>query len=185
MCFDPVTAIAGIKAAAASVGTALGSVGTAVTIGSGVLSAYSQVQNSRLQAQAAARTAQAQEEAARQALEQGEQESDRRRQAGAAMASSNMAAMAANGLDVSGAQALDILDDTRFLVEEDAFAIRENARRRGEGFSQAAANSMADAASARRNAFFAPVQTLLSTASTVGRRYASWVPEARRSTGAY
>ena len=186
MCFDPVTAIAGIQAAVGSIGTTLGTIGTAASIGGGVISAYAQVQNAKAQAEAATRTAQAQEEAARQALEQGAQESDRRRQAGAAMIAENTAAMAASGVDVTGAQALDVLDDTRFMVEEDAFAIRENSRRRAEGHSQAAANSLADASSARRNAFFAPVQTLLSTASSVGRRYASWVPESQRSAqGAY
>ena len=183
MCFDPVTAIAGIQTAVGSIGTTLG---TAASIGGGVISAYAQVQNAKAQAEAARRTAQAQEEAARDALEQGAQESDRRRQVGAGMIAENTAAMAANGVDVTGAQALDVLDDTRFMVEEDAFAIRENSRRRAEGHSQAAANSLADASSARRNAFFAPVQTLLSTASSVGRRYASWVPEAQRSAqGAY
>ena len=137
------------------------------------------MQNAKAQAEAATRTARAQEQAAREALEQGADESDRRRQAGAALMGENRAAMAANGVDVTGAQALDVLDDTRFLIEEDAFAIRENSRRQARNFSQSAANSRTQAENARRDAFFAPVQTLLSTASSVGRQYSSWVAEAR------
>lgn len=177
MCVDPATAIASIKAATTAIGSTLGGLGTAASIGGGVISAYAQVQNAKAQAAAAQRNAQQQEEAARQAIEQGEQESDRRRRAGAALLAENTAALAANNIDVSGAQALDLLDDTQFMVEEDAFAIRENSRRRATGHSQAAANSLTDAANANRQAFFAPVKTILTTASKVGRRYSSWVPD--------
>jgi len=178
MCFDPVTAIAGISSAISSIGTTLGAIGTIASIGGGVISAYAQVQNSKAQAAAATRTAEAQDEAARDAIEQGKQESDKRRRAGAALQAENVAGMAANGIDVGGAQALDVLDDSQFLIEEDAFTIRENSRRQATNLAQGAANSRAEAASAKSNAFFAPVQTLLSTASKVGNKYASWAPKA-------
>ena len=92
-------------------------------------------------------------------------------------------------MDVGSAQALDVLDDTQFQIEEDAFTIRGNSRRQATNFAQGAANSRAEASSANSNAFFAPVQTLLSTASKVGNKYASWVPDARNANrtaaGAY
>jgi len=182
MCFDPVTAIAGISAAVSSMGTTLGTIGTIASIGGGAISAYAQMQNSKAEAAAATRTAAAQDEAARKSIEQGEQESDRQRRVGAQLQSENKAAMAANGVDVTGAQALDVLDDQRFMVEADAFTIRENARSSAGNLSQAAANSRASASSAKSNAFFAPVGTLLSTAAKVGDKYKSWVPNAQ---GAY
>lgn len=185
MCFDPISAIAGIKAAVTAIGTSLGSIGTIASIGSGVLSAYSQVQNSKAQAAAAISTAKAQEEAARDAIEQGDQESDKRRRAGAAMQAENIAGMAANGIDVGGVQALDVLDDNQFLIEEDAFSIRENARRSATNLSQSAANSRAEAASARSNSVFAPISTVLTTAAKVGNKYATWVPDAGKKAGYY
>jgi len=189
MCIDPVTAIAGIQAATASIGTTLGTIGTISSIGGGVVSAYAQVQNSKAQAAAATRTAQSQDEAARDAIEQGNQESDKKRRAGAALIAENKAGMAANGMDVGSAQALDVLDDTQSLITEDAFTIRENSRRTATNLAQGAANSRAQASSANSQAFFAPVQTLLSTAARVGNKYASWAPDARdanrTAAGAY
>ena len=185
MCIDPVTAMALISSATASVGTAaaaagtMGTIGTIASVGGGIISAYSQVQNSKAQAAAATRTAQAQDVAALQAIEQGEQESDKRRRAGAALQAENTVGMAANGVDVGSAQALDVLDDGKFLIEEDAFTIRENSRRSGTGMAQAAENSRAEAQTARSNATFAPIKTMLTTAATVGNKYASWVPDAR------
>lgn len=143
------------------------------------------MQNSKAQAAAAISTAQAQEAAARDAIEQGNQESDKRRRAGAAMQAENIAGMAANGIDVGGAQALDVLDDNQFLIEEDAFSIRENARRSATNLSQSAANSRADAASAKSNSVFAPISTVLTTAAKVGNKYATWVPDAGKKSGAY
>ncbi len=183
MCFDPITAIAGIQAAVSSVSAAMGTIGTVATIGGGVLSAYSQVQNANAQADTATRTANLQSEAALQALEQGNQESDIRRQQGAAARATNTAAMAANGVDVTGAQAIDVLDDSQTLLEQDAFAIRENSRRTAGNFSQASANSIASANSARSQAAFAPIKTLLGTAASVGNKYKSWVPSARGEFG--
>jgi hypothetical protein len=183
MCIDPVSALAFIKTATASIGATMGTLGTVASVGGGVISAYSQVQNSKAQAAAATRTAQAQDVAALQAIEQGEQESDKRRRAGAALQAENTVGMAANGIDVGSAQALDVLDDGQFLIEEDAFTIRENSRRSGTGMAQAAANSRADAQTARSNATFAPIKTMLTTAATVGNKYASWVPDARSTQG--
>lgn len=172
MCVDPATMIAGISKAAAAIGSSLGGLSTAVSIGGGVLSAYGQMQNAKAQERANLRTAALQDQAALDAIEQGNQESDRRRRAGAAIAAENKVGMAANGVDVSGAHALDLLDDQQALIAEDAFTIRANSRKQAGQYSQQASNSRADAASAKSQAIFAPVKTLLGTASKVGSKYA-------------
>jgi len=174
MCFDPISMAATLKAATVAVGTTLGGVGTAATVGAGAITAYSQVKNMRSQAAAASATAAAQDEAARQAVEQGEQESDRLRTRSSVAEGENIAAMAAQGVDVNSAQAIDILDDNRFLAEEDAFTIRSNAGRRADQFSQSAANSRSQARTARSNAIWQPVSTILTTGARVGSKYASW-----------
>lgn len=181
-------AAGGAAAGAAAGSTLLGTLGTVATVGGGLVSAYAQMQNAKAASSAANATAAAQEEASRQAIEQGEQESDRKRRAGAALASENTAAMAANGVDVTGSHALDILDDSRFLVEEDAFTIRENARRSAGNMAQQAANSRTEASSQKSAAFFQPVSTLLGTAAKVGNKYSSWVVDRRQPAtagGAY
>lgn len=183
MCVDPVTAMAFIKTATATIGASMGTIGTVASIGGGVISAYSQVQNAKAQQAAATRTAEAQDVAARQSIEQGDQESDKRRRAGAALQAENKVGMAANNIDVGSTQALDVLDDGEFLIEEDAFTIRENSRRSATGMAQAAQNSRADAQTAKSNATFAPIKTMLTTAATVGNKYSSWVPEARTAAG--
>lgn len=174
----------GAAAGAAGASSLLGTLGTVATVGGGVLSAYSQYQNSRSQAKAAEQTAGLQQEAARDAIEQGEQDSDRQRAAGAAMAAQNKANSAANGMDVTSGQALEVLDDNNALMAEDAFAIRENARRSAGNLSQSAANSMADASSARFNSITQPIGTALGTAAKVGSRYASWAGQ-KAVPGAY
>lgn len=182
MCADPVTMMMALKTATAAIGTTLGTAGTALTVGGGILSAYTQMQNAKSQAKAAEMTAVAQEEAARQSIEQGNDESDRQRRIGAIRAAENTTAFAANGVDVGSVAALDVLDDAHTINEEDAFTIRENARRTATGQFQSAANARTQASAHKSDAFFAPVQTLLSTASKVGRKYA---PVAAKSKKAY
>lgn len=157
--------------------TMAGSLGTAATIGGGLITAYSQMQNARVAAQAAEATAAASSQAARETLEQGAEESDIRRRAGAAQIAENRAALAASGVDVGGEQALDILDDQSTIIREDAFAIRETARRRATGLSQSAANALTEARSQRSKATFAPISTLLTTAAKVGSKYTPYVAQ--------
>lgn len=197
MCADPVSLISTLgsvfgggaaagAAGAAAGSTLLGTIATVATIGGGIMKARAQARNYQAQAEAAERTAVATEKVARQTVEQGDQESDRRRAAGRALRSENTAALAANGIDVGSSHALDILDDTSLLVEEDAFAIRESARYEADGRYTQAENARADAASARSSARFAPIQTILGTASSVGEKYASWIPDREVQTaGAY
>lgn len=175
-------AAAGTAAVTAGAGAAAstgiwGTIATAATVASGALSAYSQVQNSRASSRAAAQSAQIQEQAARDAIEQGEQESDQLRARAAQEQGENMVAMAAGGVDVEGAQALDLIGDYKSLVEEDAFSIRENARKTATGFSQQSANSMAESKTFSSNAFFKPIGTALGTVASVGNKYASWAQQ--------
>lgn len=167
-------ALASAGAAAGTAGGLWGTLGTIAQIGAGLFGAIGQAQNARLQAEAARRSAEYAQEAARESLEAGEQESDLVRRRGAQLMGQNMVAMAANGMDVTGVQALDVLDDTRQGVEQDAFRIRTNAWREAKSLSQQSANYRAEEASARSAAFFQPLQTIMSTAATVGNRYASW-----------
>jgi hypothetical protein len=192
MCFDPVTIGATLAKVGTTIGTALGGsaaaggaaasagaggLATAMTLGSGLISTMGMIQNSRAQAKAAEMNARAQQEAARQAIEQGQQEAERQRRAGAAMLGEQRVAMAANGVDVTSAAAIDVLDDTRFLIEEDAFAVRENARRKAQGNAQAAANYRAEASSARSQGIFGAASTLLTTGAKVGKRYAHYAAQ--------
>jgi hypothetical protein len=191
MCVDPVSIGLAISKVGATIGTALGGsaaaagagsaaaasagaggIGTALTLASGGLTAFSQYRNAQMQAAVAERNAKAQDRAAVEAMQEGEERSTRQRQAAAVLQGQQRVGMAANGVDVSSTSALDFLDETKTLAEEDAFAIRETARRGAGNLDIAASNSRADAQSARSAAFFEPVGTVLGTASRVGRRYA-------------
>lgn len=151
--------------------------GTAMTVGSGLITAYSQMQNARTAAAAAEQTAAQNAKAARETLEQGKDESDQRRAAGAALKAENRAALAASGVDVGGEHALDILDDQSTIIEEDAFSIRETSRRRATGLSQSAANAMTEAGSQKSKAIFAPISTLLTTGAKVGSKYTPYIAQ--------
>jgi len=169
------TALASIGAGAAgTAGSMIGTLGTIAQIGAGLIGAMGQRQNALAAARAAEASAKRADRAARQSLEAGDQESDLARRKGAQLLARNTVAMAANGMDVTGPQALDVLDDSKQAVEQDAFRIRTNARREAEALLGQSANYMTEAASARSAAFFQPLQTVLTTGARVGQRYASW-----------
>lgn len=174
MCIDPLSL--------GAIGSFIASnVGTVASVASGLVGAYATVQNSRAQAKALEAQSAQEAEAARDALIQGEEESDRRRRAGAIQAGEQRAALAANGIDVEGEIALDILDDNQTLIEEDAFAIRENSRRAAKGFAQRSANSSTQASNARSQGTFGAISTVLTTASKVGSKFAKYTPQAQNS----
>lgn len=187
MCVPAV--IGGLTTLGAKIGTALGTAGaatgafgnlaTVAQIGAGVFGAVSQFQNARAAQKTANANAAAQDRAALEAMQEGERRSDQQRRAGAIMAGEQRAAMAANGVDLSSAHALDILDETKTLTEEDAFAIRSNSRSVAGQHSQRAANFRTDASSAGSASVFQPFQTILGTASKVGRRYSHMVTPQR------
>lgn len=178
-------AVAGGAAATGAAGASgiLGTLGTVATVGSGVIGAISQYTNAKAQADAAAQTAAFQDEQARERLEQAEEEAVLRQRAGAAQIAKNQAAMAANGIDLSGDFAIDQLATDRLILEEDVLAIRENGRRSAQAGFQQSANSRAQADGFSRDAIFKPVGTILTTAAKVGNRYASTFGQ--QAAGAY
>lgn len=170
------TALGGAAAAGSAAGgaSALAGLSTAATIAGGALTAYSGYQNAKAAEAAAKINAAEAERAAADTMRAGRDRSDLARRAAAQLRADQKVAMAANGIDVSQASALEILDETTLLGEEDAFAIRETARGAARGQNIQAANYRADAITARSEAFYRPVSTLLGTASKVGRQYASY-----------
>lgn len=159
-----------------------GGLGTAASAASGVIGAYSSIQQGQAAKAAAKATAAQQEAAARDSLRAGEDESDRQRRAGAAMLSQQRVAMAANGIDVSASSAIEQLDNTRGLIEEDAFAIRKSSLTNANSYMQQAANSRAEGANAASAGMWGGVGTLLSTGAKVGSKYSQW---ARQRTPGY
>lgn len=182
MCVDPLSAAlvtAGAKGGLLSVFSGLGGLGTAASTAAGLVGAYSAVQQGQAAKAAAQATARQQEEAARDSLRAGEEESDRQRRAGAAMLSQQRIAMAANGVDVSASSAIEQLDNTRTLIEQDAFAIRKSALNQGRGLMQQATNSRVEGDSAASAGLWGGVGTLLTTGAKVGSKYAAWSRQAR------
>jgi len=173
------TAAAGTAAAgtaAAGAGT-LGTLSTIATLGSGIMSAYGQRQSAKAQEAVAKANARNAEVAADNALEAGREESDKVRRRASLVQGRQRASMAANGVDVTSADAIDLLDDSKMLAEEDAFTIRENARRRAEGMDVQSANYETQASAARSEGFYRPMGTLLTTGAKVGSKYRSWVAD--------
>lgn len=191
MCFDPISALGALKGittaimgggaatGAAASGSIWGTLGTAATVGSGLVSAYSAIQSGNAQAAAANATAAAQDKAALEALEAGERENLLARRRAAQFTGENRVAMAANGVDVNSATALDLLNDDRMQQEEDAFAIRENAVRSANAYGQQAANSRTEARNAKSAGRWGAVGTVLGTAAKVGERYRPMVNQQR------
>lgn len=185
MCFPAaMTALAGVGK---TVGTALGMGGAtlgpaghasvALTTMSGLLGAYGQFANASAASKAASRNAAEAEKASREQFEAGLDDSDKQRRAAALSRGSIKAQMAANGIDPGSGDALSFLQEQQDLAEEDAFTIRENARRVAQGTSTTAANYRAEAASARSARFFEPLGTLLTTGAKVGEKYATWAAQ--------
>ena len=179
--FDPLTlalasagAPTGGMAGLFSIFGGAGGLGTAAQAASGVVGAASSLANGRAAASAAQASANAQEKTARDLLEQGEEESDRQRRAGASALSQQKIAMAANGVDLGSAAAIETLDASRSAIEDDAFAIRKTATGRANNMFQTAANSRTEGKSAKSQSMFGAASSLLSTGARVGSKYSAW-----------
>ncbi|QRZ14736.1 hypothetical protein JWJ88_17375 [Paracoccus methylovorus] len=192
MCLDPLSAA--LSAAGAPVGpmawlsnifSSFGGLGTVATAASGAASAYAAVQQGNAAQAAAEATAKQQEAAARESLQQGEEESDRRRRAGAGLLAQQRVAMAANNVDVSAASAIELLDDTKAGIEDDAFAIRQNFRNQAGNYSQMATNSRAEGGSAASQGLWGGVGTILSTGAQVGSKYSHWARNRNSAQGSF
>lgn len=166
--------IGGAGAGAAGAGAAASSsigIGSIFKLGAGIFSAVSKISQANSAAKAAEETARQQEQAALDAIEQGKDESDQRRRAGAIEAARQQAGLAANGIDIGGGLANNLFDESVEVTESDAFAIRENAVRRGRQFSQQAANSRTEANSLRSQGTFGAIGTVLTSAAQVGSKF--------------
>ena len=119
-----------------------------------------------------------------QAVAAGERENDLQRRRVGQLQGDNRAALAASGVDVNSGAAIELLKDTRWQAEEDALAIRENATRNANTYGQQAANSRADAASAKSAGMWGSVGTVLGTATKVGDRYKYYYGQ-KAAGGAY
>lgn len=185
MCADPLTMALisggaggqGMLAGVTGLFSSFGGMGTALAAASTATAAYSGVQAGNAAKDAAKATAARQEEAARDSLRMGEDESDRQRRAGAAVLAQQRVAMAANGIDASAITAIEQLDDTKRLIETDAFAIRQNATKQATGFSQQAANSITEGLNAQSQGRMGAVSSLLSGGAKVGAKYSQWARE--------
>lgn len=176
MCIPALAGLFGAAGAGGAVaGAAAGGIGTALQLVGGLVTGLSQMANAQAMADAAKRNAEAAHRAALETLETGREESDLAQRRGAQQIAANMVAMAANGRDVTDPNALEILDDSQEMVTQDAFRIRENARRAADAQEVQSANYAAEAAMYSQQAAIAPISTLLSVGAKVTERYAPWV----------
>lgn len=159
MCL-PVAALAAIGTAVSAVGTVVGAVGDA--------------QQANYQASIANQNARIAANQANDAVQNTNLEALRRSRANAALAGEQIAAMAANGVDLNFGSALDIQKDTKMIGAEDLAQIYKQGNEGARGFdvqgfnyrSQASA-SRAAASGALINGAFGAASTVLSGASQV------------------
>lgn len=192
MCFDPISLAAtvgtffGGGTAAAGAAAGWGALGTAATIGSSVLGAYTAVQSGKATQAAAMATAKQQEQAAEQALDAGEREVDLLRRRAGQQRGANRVAMAASGVDVNSATALDLLKNFDDQVNEDAYQISLQSTRTANTYGQQAANSRAEGRSAASAGNWGAGSSLLQGAAKVGERWRPYVYNNRvKAQGGY
>lgn len=157
----------------------------ALTIGSTIMGAAGQIQQGqaaaaagRYNAQIAEMNAEMSERRAKDALERGKLDEQRKRQEVAKIKGQQVAAMAANGVDVTFGSPLDTLVDTAVLGEIDALTIRTNANREAYDFRVDAVNKRASGQLERMKADSALTGGYLGAAGTVltgvGKGYAGY-----------
>lgn len=178
MCFP---ALAPLAASAASfLGSSAGI--TAATVAAAGVTAYGQVTAAqgqraglKYQSQLAEVNAVNADRAAREALERGELDAVAHDRQVRQLRGRQIAAQAAQGLELGFGSPLDILTDTDLLAAEDRANIYENANREAEGYRISAANYRADAegnraqrANTRTQMIIDLGSTALSTATQLG-----------------
>lgn len=108
---------------------------------------------------------------AQAATERGEVEEKQRRLEISQDQGSQLAMLAANGMDIGEGSALDIMADTAFTGELDALTIRDNARREAFGYEVDAYNKSASAVMKRSAASnISPATAALGTLATEGAK---------------
>jgi len=162
---------------------------TILTIGATVIGAVGQIQAGNAQADAQrynARVAEMNAEMSRRrakdAQERGAREEQKKRQQIAALQGQQVAAMAANGVDLSFGSPLDTVVDTAMLGELDALTIRKNAAREAYDYEVQAVNGQADATLNRMGADASQTAGYLGAASTILGGASSAYSQYRRPT---
>jgi hypothetical protein len=133
-------------------GMAFAGAGLASSVIGAYYSGASQRESLRFQADMAAINARIAEQSAQTALLQGQRQEQASRLRGAQVKSSQRAAMAANGIDLSEGSAQNVLNTTDYFNEMDANTLAANATRSAWGYRTQATNYMNDALSKRSSA---------------------------------
>jgi hypothetical protein len=147
---------------------------TLMAIGSTLMGAFGQIQQAqaasaagKYNAQVAEMNATLADRRARDALERGKVDEQRKRNEVAAIKGKQMAAMAANGVDLGFGSPLDTLIDTATLGEIDALTVRTNAARESYDHSVDAVNKRAGATLSNMQARSALQGGYLNAAGTI------------------
>ncbi len=150
------------------------SIAIALTIGSTLLGAAGQIQQGQAAARAAEYNAKVAEmnatlsdRRAQDAIERGKFEEQRKRVEVAKIKGQQVAAMAANGVDLSFGSPLDTIVDTAVLGEIDALTIRSNAYRESYDHEVDAVNQRAGATIKRMEGQSAKTGSYLAAGGTI------------------
>ncbi len=151
---------------------------TVATAGSAIYSANAKAESDRYNQQVANMNAELSERRARDALDRGREEEQQARLKAAQIQGAQVAAMAANGVDLGFGSPLDTLVDTATMGELDALTIRRNAASEAYDYRVQAASGRADAAMDGASANSAMTGGYLDAFSTIlgggSRAYSSW-----------
>jgi len=149
-------------------------IATILTVASTALGAMGAIQQGnaaaeagRYNAKVAEMNAVMSERRAKDAMERGAREEQRKRTEVAALKGRQVAAMAANGVDLSFGSPLDTIVDTAVLGELDALTIRKNAANEAYDHRVNAVNGRSDATLSRMNADAAQTGGYLNAAGTL------------------
>lgn len=149
-------------------------IATILTIGSTLIGAVGAIQQGnaaaeaqRYNAKVADMNAELSRRRAKDATERGARAEQQKRQEIAALKGKQVAAMAANGVDLSFGSPLDTIVDTAMLGELDALTIRKNAANENYDYRVQAENGRADAVLSRMNADAAQTGGYLNAAGTI------------------
>jgi len=166
---------------------------TILTIASTAVGAFGAIQQGNAQAEAsryngkvADMNAEMSRRRAKDAQERGAREEQQKRQQIAGLKGQQIAAMAANGVDLTFGSPLDTIADTAMLGELDALTIRKNAGREAYDHEVAAVNGKADANLSRMNADASQTAGYLNAAGTLlGGASKAYSDFKRPTIGAY
>lgn len=163
----------------AGVMTAMQVIGTVMSVKGSMDQAEAQQNQYNYQAQVARNNATMAEYQARDVLERGQREEQNRRLKTAAMYGDQRAQLAANGVDLGEGSATDLLTTTKFMGENDALTIRNNAAREAWGYRNRAQgfldeSGMKSATASGINPLMAGATSLLTSAGSVAESWSKY-----------